>query len=355
MNVEDSVVTAGSLAERLGGELDGDASHVVRGVAPLDEAGPDALSWIGDSKYLPLAERSEAGVILVPLDCDLSLGCTLIRVADPDLAICLALEMLAPHVQAVSAGVHPSATVGFGASVEGAAIGAGAYVGDGASIGAGTQIHPGVHVGARTAVGRDCVLWPNVVVRERIVIGDRVVIHSNTTIGADGFGYLQRKGKHVKIPQIGSVVIEDDVEIGANCAIDRARSGVTRIGTGTKIDNLVQIAHNVQVGAHCIIIAQCALAGSSKLGMGVMIAGHSGVAEHKTVGDGARIAAKTTVMKNVSPGEVVRGIPAVDNRQFLRQQAAVRKLPEWAVQLRELKKRVAELESRLPESPDSES
>jgi UDP-3-O-[3-hydroxymyristoyl] glucosamine N-acyltransferase len=191
------------------------------------------------------------------------------------------------------------------------------------------------------------VLWPNVVVRERVEIGDRVVIHPNTTIGADGFGYIQRNGGHVKIPQIGSVVIEDDVEIGANSAIDRARSGETRIGRGTKIDNLVQVGHNVSVGPGCIIIAQTGISGSTRLGQGVMLGGQAGIRDHVSISDGARVAAMSGVSKDIAKGQSVRGIPAVDNNDFLRQQAALRKLPHLASELKKLRAQVELLAARV--------
>jgi UDP-3-O-[3-hydroxymyristoyl] glucosamine N-acyltransferase len=198
-----------------------------------------------------------------------------------------------------------------------------------------------------TTIGRDCELWPNVVVRERVTMGDRVVIHPNTTIGADGFGYLQRDGRHLKIPQIGTVTIEDDVEIGANCAVDRARTGVTRIGSGTKIDNLVQIAHNVEIGRGCIFVAQCAIGGSTRIGDHVMLGGQTGVSDHLRVGDRARIAAKSAVFKDVKEDESFRGAPATDSARFLRQQAGLRRLPKLVDELKALRDRTDELEALL--------
>ena len=324
---------------------------MIRAVAILEQAGPDTLSWVGTPDLLPAASKSRAGVLLARQGCSLPPDRTVIRVADPDLAVCDVLEYLAPPPDAVEQGVHPSATVSKDTVVAGAAIGANVFVGTGSVIGAGTQLHPGVYVGSGVRIGRDCVLWPNVVVRERATIGDRVVIHPNATIGADGFGYLQRGGRHRKIPQIGTVVIEDDVEIGANSAIDRARSGVTRVGRGTKIDNLVQIAHNVDIGEDCIIIAQCAIGGSASLGRRVVMAGQSGLTDHRHVGNDVQIAAKSTVMANVPDGQVVRGIPATDNYRFLREQASVRKLPEWLKRLRALTQRVRRLEGHQPSAP----
>jgi UDP-3-O-[3-hydroxymyristoyl] glucosamine N-acyltransferase len=268
-----------------------------------------------------------------------------IRVADPDLALCAALALLGPPTPRVPVGVHASAVVSPDATVEQAAIGAHVTISPRAVIGAGTQLHPGVYVGDDTTIGRDCVLWPNVVVRERTTIGDRVIIHPNSTIGADGYGYLQRDGKHHKIPQVGRVVIEDDVEIGANTAIDRARSGETHIRRGTKIDNLVQIAHNCDIGEDCIITGQCGISGSTTLEHHVALGGQVGIIDHLTVGAGAQLAAKSGVYNDIPGGTVYRGIPAIEATKFGRQQVSVRRLPKMIEQLRKLEKRVEQLES----------
>ena len=339
-------ISAGELTRRLGGTLQGDGGTIIRIVATLQQAGPDALSWVGSPEFLARASGSKAGVLLVPRGCSLPPERTAIYVADPDAALCDVLEYLAPLPDRLQEGVHPTATISSDAVVDGAAIGPHVYIGPHAVIGPGTQLYPGVYVGAHTHIGRDCVLWPNVVVRERVTIGKRVIIHPNATIGADGFGYLLRGGRHRKIPQIGTVVIEDDVEIGANSAVDRARSGVTCIGRGTKIDNLVQIAHNVVIGKDCIIVAQCGIAGSSSLGHHVVLGGQVGITDHRCVGNGVQVAAKSTVMNNVPDGEVVRGIPAVSNRRFLRQEATARKLPEMMQRLKALEKRLQRLEER---------
>lgn len=340
-------ITASELARRLGGTLHGDGARTVREVATLEEAGSESVSWIGSSDALARAGESKAGVMLVGDPTSLPADRTVIVVADPDLAICDVLTYLAPPEVVVPPGIHPTATLGDGACVEGAAIGAHVVVEAHAAVGAGTQLHPGVYVGAEAKIGNDCVLWPHVVVRERVALGDRVVVHSNATIGADGFGYLQRDGRNVKIPQIGTVIIEDDVEIGANSTIDRARSGVTRIGRGTKIDNLVQIGHNVEIGEDCIIVAQCGMSGSSAMGNQVMMAGRSGTFDHVRIGNGARIAANTTVTRHVADGGTVRGVPAVDIRRFLRQQASLRHLPSWISRLRSLVQRVERIERHV--------
>jgi len=340
-------MTAADLARCLGGALEGDGSKTVRAVATLEQAGPDELSWVGSPGVLPRVARSKAGVLLVPTDCSLPPGLTVIRVADPDLALCEALTYLSPPPDRIPPGVHPTAPVSPDAVVEGAAIGANVFVGPGAVVGSGTQLYPGVYVGACANIGRDCVLWPNVVVRERITIGNRVIIHPNATIGADGFGYIQRDGRHRKIPQVGTVVIEDDVEIGANSAIDRARSGVTRIGRGTKIDNLVQIAHNCDIGEDCIIVAQCGIGGSTSLEHHVVLGGQVGIIDHLHVGAGVQAAAKSVIFSNIPEGRTVRGIPATENARFLREQASLRKLPKWSQELRSLARRVDRLEEQL--------
>jgi UDP-3-O-[3-hydroxymyristoyl] glucosamine N-acyltransferase len=342
---EKDAMTVGDVARYLGAELEGDAARVLRRVETLEKAGPDALSWLSSPRYLKQFERTGAAAVLVARELEVPEARTVIRVADPDLALCEVLTLLGPPPEGVPVGVHPSAVVSPDAVVEGAAIGAHVTVGCRARVGPGTQVHPGVYIGAETVIGRDCVLWPNVVVRERTTIGDRVIIHPNTTIGADGFGYLLRDGRHHKIPQIGRVVIEDDIEIGANCAIDRARSGETRIRRGTKIDNLVQIGHNCDIGEHCIIVGQCGISGSTTLEQHVVLGGQVGVTDHIHIGAGVRAAAKAGLTRNTPAGAVVRGNPATDKNLFSRQQAAVRRLPKMIEQLRELRKRVEQLES----------
>lgn len=317
----------------------------MRRVETLEQAGDDALSWLGDPTYLPLLQTTRAAAVLVPSDCENPGRAALIRVDDPDLALCEVLRILAPPTTPAEPGVHAAAVVSPDACVTGAAIGPHCTVQSGATIGPGTQLHAGVFVGRESTIGRDCVLWPNVVVRERVSIHDRVIIHPNATIGADGFGYLAREGRHVKIPQIGTVRIEDDVEIGAQSAVDRARSGVTRIGRGTKIDNLVQIGHNCDIGEHCIVVAQCGISGSSNLGRYVVLAGQAGVVDHITIGDRVTVAVMSCLTRDTPDGAQLRGVPAIDNRKYSRQQAAVRRLPKMIEQMRALSKRIEQLES----------
>jgi UDP-3-O-[3-hydroxymyristoyl] glucosamine N-acyltransferase len=346
--VASQAVTVADLARHLGAEVEGDATRVIRQVETLEHAGTDALSWLGSPRYLSQFGKTRAAAVLVPHDLAVSAADqTVIRVADPDLALCKALTLLGASPERVPAGVHPSAVVSPDAVVEGAAIGANVTIGAGARVGPGTQLHPGVCVGMESTIGRDCVLWANVVVRERTSIGDRVVIHPNTTIGADGFGYLQRDGRHHKIPQVGRVVIEDDVEIGANCAVDRARSGETRIRRGTKIDNLVQIGHNCDIGEDCIIVGQCGISGSTTLEDHVVLGGKVGIIDHVRIEAGVQVAAGSSVVGDAPAGHVYRGNPATDANLYCRQQAAVRRLPKMIKQMRALAKRIEELESAV--------
>ena len=342
---QESSLTVDEIARHVGGTVIGDGAMRITGAATLDEAGPNDISWIGSPSFLSKAATSCAGALVVPRDADVASGQTTIRVSEPDLAMAQVLEMLAPPIETVPQGVHPSAIIAADALVTGAAIGPNVYVGSGAAIGTGAQLHAGVYVGSHSRIGRDCVLWPNVVVRERITIGDRVIIHPNSTIGADGFGYLQRDGRHRKIPQIGTVVIEDDVEIGANTAVDRARSGETRIGRGTKIDNLVQVAHNVKTGEHCMITGQCGIGGSASLDRHAVMGGGAGLLDHLHLGSHAQLASRALACKNVPDGEAFRGTPAVPLADFQRQTAALHKLPDALRRLRELEKRIQRLEA----------
>jgi len=339
-------ITVADVARHVGGTLEGNGDAVVTTLAPLDEAGPDAVSWVGDAKYAAKLPASRAAAVLVTADLPTSPGKTLIRVADPDRAMISTLALLAPPVDAVPPGVNESAVVDPTAVVDGAAVGAHVVVGANTTIAPGTQLHAGVRVGSHVSIGADAILHPNVVVRERVTIGSRVIIHANSTIGSDGFSYVFRDGAHQKVPQIGTVIIEDDVEIGSNTTIDRARSGATRVGTGTKIDNQVQIGHNVQIGKHCIIISFVGIGGSAEVGNYCVLAGRSGVSDHCTVGNGVQLAAMSLISKDVPDGTVLRGNPAVDIAKSRRAEAALRRLDEALKTIRQLSRRVDELEQR---------
>jgi UDP-3-O-[3-hydroxymyristoyl] glucosamine N-acyltransferase len=265
-----------------------------------------------------------------------------------DLAMARVAELFAPPVPRPPVGIDKSAQVAPAAKIaDGVAIGPGVYIGPGARIGARSVLHANVYVGADTTIGDSCELFPNVVVRERCTLGNRVIIHACSAIGSDGFGYRWDGQRHAKIPQIGTVIIEDDVEIGSCSCVDRAKFGVTRIGRGSKLDNLVQIAHNVTIGPHCILAGQAGTAGSASLGAGVMLGGQCAVNDHTSMGDRSMLAACSGALSDVEPGQVVSGLPAIPHRQFLREQAALRKLPELRAEVRKLQAELESLKERV--------
>ncbi|HZN69051.1 MAG TPA: UDP-3-O-(3-hydroxymyristoyl)glucosamine N-acyltransferase [Tepidisphaeraceae bacterium] len=338
--------TLAEIATLLGCPAPPDGSRRITGLATLQEAGPDDLSFISSDAYADQLATTRAVAVIagkklrLPPQTDKAM----LPVDDADLAVAKVLELFAPPVPRPPAGVDPAARVATSATIgSGAAVGPNAFVGERSRIGARTVLHPGVYVGDDVTIGDDCQLFPNVVVRERITIGSRVIIHAGSVLGTDGFGYRWDGTKHAKVPQIGTIVVEDDVEIGSCVCVDRAKFSTTRIGRGTKIDNLVQVAHNVQTGPHCIIVAHVGLAGSAKLGAGVVLGGQVAVRDHVTIGDGAMVAATSAVAEDIAPKSVVSGTPAMPHRQSLREQAALRRLPDLVVQVRKLQEEIEAL------------
>jgi UDP-3-O-[3-hydroxymyristoyl] glucosamine N-acyltransferase len=327
------------LAQHARAELAGLGDVEIESVTDLEHAHPRALVMVGDARHLASAEASAAGALLV----DSQFPAThkpALRARNLRAAFARALAALVPDARA-EPGVHPTAVVADGARVAaGAALGPHVVVADGAIIGDRTVIGAGAVVGARARIGAGCLIHPHVTVYADCVVGDRVIVHSGAVIGSDGFGYAAEDGVHLKIPHLGRVVVEDDVEVGANTAIDRGTLGETRIGRGTKIDNLVQIAHNVTIGPGCIVVAQVGISGSATLGEGVVLGGQAGVRDHVTIGQGAMVGGQSGVTKSVPPRAIVSGYPARDHRQALRLDAAAARLPD-------LFERVAALEARL--------
>ncbi|MEX2220932.1 MAG: UDP-3-O-(3-hydroxymyristoyl)glucosamine N-acyltransferase [Candidatus Rokuibacteriota bacterium] len=337
--------TLGRLADALGASLLGDATRVVTGVAPLETAGPDHVSFLTDKKYLRQAAASRAGAFLVARDVT-GLSGALLQVDHPQQALIALLDLFHPEVP-IPPGVHPAACVAEGARIDRAAsVGALAVVEAGAVVGPRSRVGALSFVGARAVLGEDVRLHPRVVVREDVRIGNRVIVHSGAVLGADGFGYAFDGRAHRKIPQVGALRIEDDVEIGANTAIDRATLGETVVRRGTKIDNLVQIGHNCDVGEDVILVAQVGIAGSSRIGNRAMLAGQVGVADHVTIGAGAILTAQSGVPSDVPAGEIWGGYPSRPVADTRRIWAGESQLPELIRRVRALEKRVRELEER---------
>lgn len=333
------------LAELVGGEIKGQGSALITGAAPLGEAGPGDVSFVSGKKHAGLLSRTRASAVVVRDAGEAPDGLNLILAGNPELAFARILGVLRP--QAVPApGVHPRAEVHPGAKL-GSSVSAQAFsvVEDGARVGDRTVLFPGVYVGKGAEIGPDCVIYPGVAIREGCKIGARVIIHCNSVVGSDGFGYARDKARYVKMPQTGIVRIGDDVEIGACVAIDRATMGETVIGRGTKIDNLVQVAHNVRVGEDTIIVAQAGIAGSSRVGSRVQIGGQSGVNGHISIGDDTGIGARSGVAQDVPPRSVYTGYPAIPHTEWLRAQNLYSRLPELRKKISELEKRIAGLEA----------
>ncbi len=332
------------LAASIGATIRGDADRLVDGIAPLDTAGPGDVSFLSNPRYLDEARRTRAGAVIVGPGVELP-GVTLLIVPDPYLALAEVLEMFHP-ARRPAGGVSPNAVIGESCEMgKDVVVGPGAVVGDRCRLGARSVVMPGAVLGAGVTVGEDTTIHPNVTVYDNCVLGSRVVIHAGSVIGSDGFGFARDGRRHRKIPQIGNVVVEDDVEIGAGVTVDRATFGSTVIGKGTKIDNLVQIGHNVQIGENGLLVAQSGISGSTRLGDDVTFAGQSGAVGHLRIGDGAVVGAKSAVTRNLEPGEFVIGHPAITAAAWKRAVALFARLPE-------LRRRLLRLErDRAREQP----
>jgi UDP-3-O-[3-hydroxymyristoyl] glucosamine N-acyltransferase len=340
-------LTTGELAVKLGAALEGDAGAVLRGVSDLRSAGAGQLSFAGHPRYLPEVAASGAAAVIVPKAAQIdSPKPALLRVADVDAAFAAACALFAPPAVAIPRGIHPQAWVSPQAKLgKNVSVGAFAVVEAGAEIGAGTTLYPQTYVGHAAKLGADCLLYPFASVREHCLLGDRVILQNGAVIGADGFGYaVDAQGVRTKIPQTGIAVLEDDVEIGANATVDRARFGQTRVGKGTKVDNLVMIAHNCIIGEHSVLCSQAGLAGTTTLGKHVICAGQAGLAGHLTVGDGAVVGAQAGVSKDLPGGQMYLGAPAVPRLEFGKSLAHVASLPKLKEQLKALEARLAALE-----------
>ncbi len=327
------------LAARLGVELRGPGEIEIRGIAGLREAGEGDIAFLADIRRAGELERSRASAVIVPAEMG-PVRMPALAARNPRLAFAKALAVFYPPPDAPAGVSDRSVIAGDAVIGEGAVIHPFVTVSAGARIGRRTVLHPGVFIGTGTVVGDDCVIHANASIREGVVIGSRVIIHCGAVLGSDGFGYVTDGGMHHKIPQVGGVVIGDDVEIGACCAIDRATLGKTVIGSGTKLDNMVHVAHNVTIGEHCLLAAQVGIAGSAALGSYVVMGGQAGVADHVTVGDRVMAGGGAGITREVAPGQVVAGHSAIPLKEWLKVQALLPKLPE-------LRRRLGEMERRL--------
>ncbi len=335
-----------TFAERIGCRLDGDAGLNVLRVRAPEDAEPHDVTFIADARHLSRLAVSRAGAVILPESAPPA-DRPALRTANPYLALARALTAL-HAAERPAAGVHPTVVVAEDSRVDASAsVGPWCVVASGAEIGARTVLAAHVFVGPNVRIGCECRIHPHVTLCDGTELGHRVTVHAGAVIGADGFGYARDGARYVKIPQIGRVVLGDDVEIGANATIDRATLGVTRIDRGTKIDNLVQIAHNVHVGEDTVIVAQVGISGSAEIGSRVTIAGQVGVVDHVRVGNDAVVGAQAGVTKDIQDGAVVLGSPAVSHMEFKRQLAAIGRLPELGKTLRALDERVRALEARL--------
>jgi len=335
--------TLGELAGALNARLEGEPSRRVRAVAPLEAAGPDDISFVLGPRYVKAAAATRAGALVAPEGLA-GLPGAVLRVAAPQAALIALLRLFHPEPP-LEPGTHRLALVADGARVDAsAAVGPFAVVERGARIGRGTRVGALCFVGEDAVIGEDVVLHPRVVVRSGVRIGNRVIVHPGAVLGADGFGYAFDGQGHRKIPQVGGVRIEDDVEIGANTTVDRATLGETVIGRGSKLDNLVQVGHNCQIGEDVILVSQVGVSGSSKVGHRAVLAGQVGIADHVEIGDGAILTAKSGVPNDVPAGEVWSGIPARPTSEAKRIWAAENRLPELLRRVRDLEKRLTDLE-----------
>ena len=349
--------TVGQLAALLEGTVEGDETIAIHGISSIEDAQDGDITFAETDKLLSSAGRSRASAVIAPANSPKLEGALankpLIRVKNPRFAFAQALRIFAPEPK-VYQGIHPTAVLGENVSFgHNASVHALAVIGDNVTLGKNCVVYPFVYVGDNVSIGDNCVIYPHAVLHDNTEIGNAVVIHSGSVLGTDGFGYMFIENRHYKIPQIGRVIVEDDVEIGANVTIDRARTGSTRIGAGTKIDNLVHIGHNVTVGKNCVIVAQVGVSGSVDIGNGVILAGQVGVKDHVTIGDGSIVAAKSAVIGDLKPHSFVSGMYGRPHGNEMRAQVLYGKLPKMHKQIKELEERLAALEKGKPESSES--
>jgi UDP-3-O-[3-hydroxymyristoyl] glucosamine N-acyltransferase len=345
-------MTVNEIAEHINADVIGDGGIAIHGIAKIEEAGPGQISFIANKKYFKYLATTSASAVIIGSSVDRSVlpdrenPLVYLRTDDPYIAFLFVLQLFNPPVPVLPPGIHPTAVVPDDAVLgESVAVGAHVVLGARCRVGNSTVIAHGSVLGDDVSVGENSLLYPNVTVREGCRIGSKVIIHSGTVIGSDGFGFApQRDGSYKKIPQTGIVVVEDDVEIGSNCSVDRATMGETRICRGVKLDNLIQVAHNVTIGENTVIAAQSGISGSTKVGNRCIIAGQVGIIGHIEIADGVTIAAQSGIPKSITkPGTTYFGYPAKEHRRALRIEAVIRRLPELAQEVEALQKELAAL------------
>lgn len=339
--------TLKEIAGLINGEVVGDSGVVIQGFSGIKEAQEGDITFLANPKYLPFIDTTKASAVITSRDI-LSASKPIIRTDNPSEAFTRVVSLCLPEAVSHLAGIDKTAVIAKNVLLgKDVSIGPLAVIGENAVIGDKTVIYAGCYIGRDTTIGRDTLLYPNVTVRERVSIGDRVIIHSGTVIGSDGFGFITVGNTHHKIPQLGTVIIEDDVEIGANCAVDRARFDKTVIGKGSKLDNLVHLAHNVIIGKNCLLVAQVGVSGSTTLGDNVVLAGQVGLVGHITLGNNVVVMAQSGVSKSIPDNAIVWGCPAKPQAAAKRVNACVQNLPRLYEKIDALKKKVEELEAKL--------
>lgn len=347
--------TLRQICDAVGGRLVGDPDCVIHSVAGIHEARQGQITFIANPKYVRLLPSTRASAVILPPGLEVARGTNAIVHENASLAFVKATSLFFPEAPQAAKGISDKASIGKNVHLgKGVSVDDYAVIADEVTVGDNTRVSSLVYIGRNARIGRDCLVHPNVTIQEGMVIGDRVIIHSGAVIGADGFGYVAVDGRHVKIPQTGTVYIEDDVEVGANVTIDRARFDKTVIGRGTKIDNLVMVAHNVKIGEDSIIIAQVGISGSAEIGRNVILGGQAGLVGHIKIGDNARVTAQSGVTKNVPAGVTVSGTPARPFEQERKAMAATYRIPELLREVEELRERVKTLETALAGTPAEE-
>jgi len=347
------MLSAAEIGAIVGGEVSGDPTRLVQRAAPLEYAAPEAISFVATARYLPYLQATRAGVVLVRREWleVVPVGCVAVVIDNPHAALQKVLTELYPPVRPAN-GIHPSAIVPPSVRLgEDVVVGAYSVIGEGVVVGSGTIVGAHVVIGNGCRIGNDVTVHPHVTLYDGVELHDRVILHSGARIGTDGFGYVWRDGAHRKVPQVGGCIIEADVEIGANVAVDRGSIGDTVIGAGSKLDNLVHLAHNVRIGRHVMLAGQVGIAGSTTIGDGTVMGGQVGVGGHLTVGPESRLAGQAGVIGDVPAGSTYSGYPARPHRDALRAHAGVLRLPEILRRLKQLEER---LEMRADVSPPTE-